>query len=124
MGTNGSGNNNQETFDLNQVFTKDVFTIPVELVETDDLTGDIIKRKVLVTYKFGKDNKDVFARKEGQSYIDQLESLLVRIRGGGNDFDKSVLTKDYIAAMRDKHVIQIVEAISNDIYPNMKTSIV
>jgi len=124
MGTNGSGNNNQETFDLNQVFTKDVFTIPVELVETDDLTGDIIKRKVLVTYKFGKDNKDVFARKEGQSYIDQLESLLVRIRGGGDDFDKSVLTKDYIAAMRDKHVIQIVEAISNDIYPNMKTSIV
>src|SRR5882672_10381452 len=94
--------------DVKAFLTKDTFTIPIELPDTDD-DGNPTTRIVPITYKFGPEQEDIFTKKEGRSYSDQLASLVQKVKGMDEKPTKEFW--DEVGKRRPQHVIAIAEAI-------------
>lgn len=97
---------------LEGILFRDVFTIPIEVDDFDD-NGAAVKTKMMVTYHFGEDNKDIFTPKEGVTFREQFVGLVRKIEGVDSPIDAS-----FGAKLRPKYATAVVKAIFSDIFPN------
>jgi hypothetical protein len=106
-------------FDPKAFLTKDTFTIPVELPDTDE-EGKPINHTMVITYQFGADQEDIFAKQEGVTVSDQLAALVQKIKGMDEKPTKEFW--ELAGKRRPRHVIAIAQAILSDVFPNVSTT--
>lgn len=140
-------------FDVNAVLRKTTFTIPVELTDSDedgkvtkhiilvtyhydhdikekykagvmqtvDVRKQVIGEEVVPVIDPNVPPKDRFVREERRRDFDnreQLAMLVTKIRGVSDALDEA-----YWGGVPPKHQEAIVQAVMEDVFPSMKTSV-
>lgn len=102
---------------VERLLSQDTFTIPVVLTTTDD-EGDEQTSRIFVTYRFGKEEQNIFDPKDGRTTTEQLTILVKKVKDVTAD-----LNRQYWEGVPRKHKDAIGKAILNDVFPSLKTSV-